>query len=1252
MILSTPPSTSPLSPSYHHHHHHLARTPPSISPSAMASSNRSRRTFPSQSLTPSPLRRKSFVPPDSDLDGDSDPGMLPMDADDIFGRSPPLSAPFRKYFGSDQKAPSRPSFTKAMPTMPPAPLEDDEGLFLSSGSSTSRAPSKAPSRGPRTRSQRSMMPPPPPELVFRPPPLAQTPARTTPATKPPAAQKLPATSGTAGIKRKPTPLPVTAPYPKRGMTPLAVTKASGEGSLGRLAPLPAPKFRTPRERSSRETEGLLRTGSATLARLRIDKEEAEAVLGEEEAVDVSPGGHITKRLARSRPVSQELMESANTSSQSLFHTLAAAKPTKREPDPSSSVAFPTSQSRPSFVPSSPLASPKPRQRTTHASNVSTASARSKREEATSLVRTRTQSISQTRPTNKRLESSGSATLFFGPAIQQRRPQPTTASTPARPRPVTMMALDSPSGAFSSSTPARRRPVPAFVRPGFPTRHSYAGPDPIFGGEGEIPSGWGSPAAPSSPLSEFVPMDMSMMGEISDEDESDFAPVEVDVHAMDNDGAEDLFFSSSSGFTPAHAADTSFGWDRDRDRASFSVAVTHSTPSPRSRGTCRIEKKYRPRDSGVVLSEDEGASSAPAPPAPRPRYTLGRSESVQLVMPRASTSVSTLGSGSSDADLVTPGFGPSASAGWPALVSSSSAASSLGAPSDTGTVDAFIVRVLADAARADEHAPSDASGTGGGMRPPGTPQKRVKTALAFGGARPWQSAVASRIGFDFGLDDDDDGGAQNAEAAARTAKRPMARVERHPGKACPLHDSDEERAPGDTSPSERRTSYDGLGLGRPPVRPSGGWLSRRSSSGAISRAASGSGDASPTIGGWQLPPPRIPPRLSPLKSSIPSHLAPSRTASSSSDASSSTATTTTLASPSRRGPACGSPARHPTPSATCEGGGLSGAHARPGRFEREFVEIGEVGSGEFGKVMKVRRQGGTGDISAVKKSKQFEGVRHRLRLREEVEVLQHLARTAGGAAHPNVLAYLDSWEQDDALYIQTELCECGNFARFLWEYGRAFPRLDEARVWKIVADLSNGVAFIHDAGVIHLDLKPANIFVTRDGRLKIGDFGMASRWPRPPGGTGFEREGDKQYLAPEVLQGTYGAAADMFSLGMTLLETASNIVVPGEGEPWHRLRQDDLAPAALPPDTSRELRALLAALLRADPGARLSSAALRADPVVERTRAAMERLLARARAAGEAAFAASPLAGVPAGFLAEVLGHAADADDAMDMDVGA
>lgn len=80
------------------------------------------------------------------------------------------------------------------------------------------------------------------------------------------------------------------------------------------------------------------------------------------------------------------------------------------------------------------------------------------------------------------------------------------------------------------------------------------------------------------------------------------------------------------------------------------------------------------------------------------------------------------------------------------------------------------------------------------------------------------------------------------------------------------------------------------------------------------------------------------------------------------------------------------------------------------------------------------------------------------MREEVDILKHLSQAAFecglNGRHPNTLAYIDSWEEGDVLFIQTELCESGNLARFLWEYGQVFPRLDEARVWKIIADLSN------------------------------------------------------------------------------------------------------------------------------------------------------------------------------------------------------
>ncbi len=79
------------------------------------------------------------------------------------------------------------------------------------------------------------------------------------------------------------------------------------------------------------------------------------------------------------------------------------------------------------------------------------------------------------------------------------------------------------------------------------------------------------------------------------------------------------------------------------------------------------------------------------------------------------------------------------------------------------------------------------------------------------------------------------------------------------------------------------------------------------------------------------------------------------------------------------------------------------------------------------------------------------------LKEEIDIPQHLSQAMAksvGGQHPNVLAYVDSWKQDEALHIQTELHELGTFALFLGEFGRKYPRLDETWVWKIFVDISN------------------------------------------------------------------------------------------------------------------------------------------------------------------------------------------------------
>ncbi|WP_406515557.1 serine/threonine protein kinase [Streptomyces sp. NBC_00873] len=145
-----------------------------------------------------------------------------------------------------------------------------------------------------------------------------------------------------------------------------------------------------------------------------------------------------------------------------------------------------------------------------------------------------------------------------------------------------------------------------------------------------------------------------------------------------------------------------------------------------------------------------------------------------------------------------------------------------------------------------------------------------------------------------------------------------------------------------------------------------------------------------------------------------------------------------------------------------------------------------------------------------------------------------AQTAGRLSHPNVVGVLDFGEHEDRLFLVMELVDGDSLAGLLTVSGP----LPAERVARIAAQGAAGLAAAHRQGIVHRDVKPANLLLGADGTLKIGDFGIA-RFLDDPGAaltaTG-QIVGTSLYLAPERALGrTAGPASDVYSLGCVLYQ---------------------------------------------------------------------------------------------------------------------
>ncbi|KAL6947279.1 hypothetical protein ACO0QE_002159 [Hanseniaspora vineae] len=161
----------------------------------------------------------------------------------------------------------------------------------------------------------------------------------------------------------------------------------------------------------------------------------------------------------------------------------------------------------------------------------------------------------------------------------------------------------------------------------------------------------------------------------------------------------------------------------------------------------------------------------------------------------------------------------------------------------------------------------------------------------------------------------------------------------------------------------------------------------------------------------------------------------------------------------------------------------------------------------------------------------------------------------------VFDFITSWKHSSNFFIVSEYYENGTLNDFIQtNVIDKKTRLEDWRVWKIIVEIAQGLRFLHEVcKIVHLDIKPCNIFVTFEGCLKIGDFGMSTKLPLES--KAFENEGDREYIAPEIIsEGIYDFRADIFSLGLMIVEIACNVCLPDNGTAWHKLRSGDLSDA--------------------------------------------------------------------------------------------
>jgi beta-lactam-binding protein with PASTA domain/tRNA A-37 threonylcarbamoyl transferase component Bud32 len=209
-----------------------------------------------------------------------------------------------------------------------------------------------------------------------------------------------------------------------------------------------------------------------------------------------------------------------------------------------------------------------------------------------------------------------------------------------------------------------------------------------------------------------------------------------------------------------------------------------------------------------------------------------------------------------------------------------------------------------------------------------------------------------------------------------------------------------------------------------------------------------------------------------------------------------------------------------------------------------------------------------------------------------------ARSAARLAHPNVVNVYDQGQDSDMAYLVMEYLNGINLRDLLTEHKILTPE----QTLDILEAVLSGLAAAHKSGIVHRDLKPENVMLADDGRIKIGDFGLA-RAVSANTATGAALLGTIAYLSPElVTRGIADARSDIYAVGIMMYEMLAG-EQPFRGEQpmqiaYQHANDSVPTPSTKNPDVPAELDELVLWATAREPNERPRDARVMLEQVVE------------------------------------------------------